>query len=162
MQSIRHNNKLVAIQSISLLHRRASIIQEFTNVKVNHMTGHVTLCWSTYFLGDISARNHRFLAEKSPRKHCSVNRADFSPISRREIADFSPRNHCNVNRALLTKVHITVISRREIGDFSARNRREISPVHTTMISRRFLGEKSPRYRRENKWTNRASRNQSCD
>ena len=58
------------------------------------MTGHVTLCWSTYFLGDISARNRRFLAEKSPRNHCSVNRADFSPISRREIADFSPRNHC--------------------------------------------------------------------
>ena len=63
------------------------------------MTGHVTLCWSTYFLGDISARNRRFLAEKSARNHCSVNRADFSPISRREIGDFSPRNHCNVNRA---------------------------------------------------------------
>ena len=61
---------------------------------------------------------------------------------------------------ILCPVHITVISRREIGDFSPRNRREIRTVHTTMISRRFLGD--ARYRRENKWTNRSSRDQSCD
>ena len=73
------------------------------------MTGHATLCWSTYFLGDISASYRRFLAEISPRNHCSVNRADFSPISRREIANFSPRNHCNVNRALLDFVYIIQI-----------------------------------------------------
>ena len=45
--------------------------------------------------------SRRYLAEKSTRNHCNVNRADFSPISWREIGDFSPRNHCNVNRALL-------------------------------------------------------------
>ena len=55
-----------------------------------------------------------------------------------------------------------MISRREIGDFWVISRREISTVHTAMISRREIADFSPRYRRENKWTNRASRDQSCD
>ena len=58
---------------------------------------------------DFSARNRRFLGEKSARNQHGSHYNDFSPISRREIGDFSPR-----------------------------------------------------YRRENKWTNRASRDQSCD
>ena len=34
----------------------------FIDVKVGHMTCHVMLCWSTYFLGDISLRNRREIA----------------------------------------------------------------------------------------------------
>ena len=59
-------------QSFSLSSSAGVHYQEFANVKVNHMTSHVTLCWSTYFLGDISAISQRFLG-------------DISAISRREI-----------------------------------------------------------------------------
>ena len=40
---------------------------------------------------DFSARNRRFLGEKSARNQHGSHYNDFSAISRQEIADFSPR-----------------------------------------------------------------------
>ena len=53
-------------------------------------------------------------------------------------------------------------NRRFLGDFSARNQHGLHYNDFSAISRREIGDFSPRYRRENKWTNRASRDQSCD
>ena len=84
------NNKLVAIQSISLLHRRASIIKKIHKCQgQSHDWSRDALLvhlFSRRYLGDFSARNRREIIVMWTVLISRRFLGEKSPISRREIS----------------------------------------------------------------------------